>query len=189
MHEGKQTPVDIRQDQADRIDNQLDVLSKSFLGVTLSCARCHDHKFDAISTRDYYALYGVLGSSRYAQRAIDAPEKLATSMARLRALKQDIRAALGEVWIGEAERAKDYLAAANEVSHGAQAGTVAKASQLNADQLERWVRALAEVGKTRPPDKSTSPRRTSAGCRRRYCNTARRPGYGRRSIARRGPDR
>ncbi|GIT77946.1 MAG: hypothetical protein Ct9H300mP32_3280 [Verrucomicrobiota bacterium] len=35
--------------------NQIDVYSKAFLGMTLGCARCHDHKFDAISTRDYYA--------------------------------------------------------------------------------------------------------------------------------------
>ena len=64
MQEGKQTPVDIRQDQADRIDNQLDVVGKAFLGQTIACARCHDHKFDAISTRDYYALAGYLRSSR-----------------------------------------------------------------------------------------------------------------------------
>ena len=52
MYEGKQTPVDIRQYQADCIDNQLDVLGKAFLGQTIACARCHDHKFDAIATRD-----------------------------------------------------------------------------------------------------------------------------------------
>ncbi len=60
MGEGKQTPVDIRQEQADRIDNQIDVLGKAFLAQTIACARCHDHKFDAISTRDYYALAGYL---------------------------------------------------------------------------------------------------------------------------------
>src|SRR5262245_59003694 len=48
------SPVDIRQDQADRFDNRIDVLGKAFLGLTVACARCHDHKFDAIGTRDYY---------------------------------------------------------------------------------------------------------------------------------------
>ena len=155
------SPVDVRLHQAELIDNQLDVLSKTFLGVTLSCARCHDHKFDAISTRDYYALYGVLGSSRYAQRAIDAPEKLAASVTRLRALKKDIRAALATVWLGEAERAHDYLAAADEVSRGTPAGTVAKDSQLNADKLERWIRARAEVEKARPAGQAIGPSRTN----------------------------
>ncbi len=61
------SPVDVRQDQADRFDNRIDVLTKTFLGLTVSCARCHDHKFDAISTRDYYGLYSMLESSSYRQ--------------------------------------------------------------------------------------------------------------------------
>src|SRR5262249_7004407 len=65
MGEGRQTPVDIRQEEADRIDGQIDVLTKALLGQTVACARCHDHKFDAISTRDYYALAGYLKSARY----------------------------------------------------------------------------------------------------------------------------
>jgi hypothetical protein len=59
------SPVDIRKDECDRIDNMLDVFSKTFLGVTVACARCHDHKFDAISQRDYYSLAGYLQSSSY----------------------------------------------------------------------------------------------------------------------------
>ncbi len=60
LGEGIHSPVDLLDDEAMRIDNQVDVLSKTFLGLTVACARCHDHKFDAISTRDYYALYGYL---------------------------------------------------------------------------------------------------------------------------------
>jgi hypothetical protein len=65
LGEGKHSPVDIRAEGAERIDNQIDVLSKTFLGLTVSCARCHDHKFDAITTKDYYALAGYLRSSRF----------------------------------------------------------------------------------------------------------------------------
>ena len=65
------SPVDVRQDEADRIDNRIDVLGKAFLGLTIACARCHDHKFDAISARDYYALYGILESSHYRQARFD----------------------------------------------------------------------------------------------------------------------
>lgn len=61
------SPVDVRQDQADRFDNRIDVLTKTFLGLTVSCARCHDHKFDAISIKDYYGLYSMLESSSYRQ--------------------------------------------------------------------------------------------------------------------------
>jgi len=48
----------------DVVDEQLDVIGKAFLGQTIGCARCHDHKFDPIPTRDYYALAGILKSSK-----------------------------------------------------------------------------------------------------------------------------
>ena len=60
-------PVDIAQDEADRMDNCIDTFGKAFLGLALGCARCHDHKFDAISNEDYYALTGMLMSSSYRQ--------------------------------------------------------------------------------------------------------------------------
>ncbi len=47
----------------DIIDDRIDVTMRGFQGLTTSCARCHDHKFDPISTKDYYALYGVFASS------------------------------------------------------------------------------------------------------------------------------
>jgi hypothetical protein len=59
------SPVDTRKDETDRLDNMVDVATKTFLGMTVACARCHDHKFDAISTQDYYALFGFLRSSHY----------------------------------------------------------------------------------------------------------------------------
>jgi len=47
------------------IDDTIDNVGKAFLGLSVSCARCHDHKFDPIPQRDYYALYGIFNSSRY----------------------------------------------------------------------------------------------------------------------------
>ncbi len=47
------------------IEDTLDNIGRSFLGLSLSCARCHDHKFDPVTNRDYYALYGILASTRY----------------------------------------------------------------------------------------------------------------------------
>ena len=46
----------------DVIDDQIDTVTRGFLGLTASCARCHDHKFDPIPTADYYSLYGVFAS-------------------------------------------------------------------------------------------------------------------------------
>lgn len=48
----------------DIVDEQLDLIGKVFLGMTIGCARCHDHKFDPIPTRDYYALAGILRSTK-----------------------------------------------------------------------------------------------------------------------------
>lgn len=49
--------------QADIVDEQIDTFGKTFLGLTIACARCHDHKFDPIPTKDYYALAGIFHSS------------------------------------------------------------------------------------------------------------------------------
>lgn len=47
----------------DLIDDQIEVTTRAFLALSVSCARCHDHKFDPIPTKDYYALAGIFGSS------------------------------------------------------------------------------------------------------------------------------
>jgi hypothetical protein len=91
LGESKHSPVDVRQDEADRIDNQIDVFGKTFLGLTIACARCHDHKFDPISTKDYYALAGYLESSRYQQAFIDPPEALENTISQLKQLQGDRR--------------------------------------------------------------------------------------------------
>ena len=49
--------------QPDIIDDRIDVMCRTFMGLTVTCARCHDHKFDPIPTKDYYSLYGVFASS------------------------------------------------------------------------------------------------------------------------------
>ena len=47
------------------IEDTIDNVGRTMMGLTISCARCHDHKFDPISTRDYYGLYGIFESTRY----------------------------------------------------------------------------------------------------------------------------
>ncbi|HRK22073.1 MAG TPA: DUF1549 domain-containing protein, partial [Fimbriimonadaceae bacterium] len=50
--------------ELDVIDEQVDTLSKAYLGLTVACARCHDHKFDPISAKDYYAMAGIFKSTK-----------------------------------------------------------------------------------------------------------------------------
>ncbi len=96
LGEGTHSPVDVREEEMRRIDNQLDVFSKTFLGLTVACARCHDHKFDPITSQDYYALAGYLRSSRHQQGFIDPPERIGRFVKGLSAVKDDIAGILGE---------------------------------------------------------------------------------------------
>ena len=59
--------------QNDVINDRIDVTTKAFMGLTASCARCHDHKFDPIPTKDYYSLYGIFASSTQPARIADLP--------------------------------------------------------------------------------------------------------------------
>ncbi len=91
MGEAKHSPVDSRADQADRIDNQIDVFGKAFLGMTIACARCHDHKFDAISTKDYYALAGFLQSARPDRAFLDSVQQRQRALEPLRKTRAAIQ--------------------------------------------------------------------------------------------------
>jgi len=69
--------TDSAKSRADQVDNQIDVMSKTFQGLTVACARCHNHKFDPIPTADYYALAGVMHSTELREAVIDSPERTA----------------------------------------------------------------------------------------------------------------
>jgi cytochrome c553 len=86
LGEAIHAPVDSRADQATRLENQVDVLSKAFLGLTVACARCHDHKFDAISTKDYYALAGIAASSHQQVAYLDPHGEYAAAFSQLQDL-------------------------------------------------------------------------------------------------------
>jgi hypothetical protein len=55
---------DVAQFKADVVDEQIDITTRAFMGLTVSCARCHDHKFDPIPTQDYYAIAGIFHSTK-----------------------------------------------------------------------------------------------------------------------------
>ena len=96
----------------DVADNQIDTLTKAFQATTVSCARCHDHKLDAVTTKDYYALLGILQSSRQVTHTIDADAVNAEKKQRLLDLKTRIRTQLGALWGEEVQQVGRFLLAA-----------------------------------------------------------------------------
>ncbi len=132
--EFNQTPVDVKGEEVIVVDNQIDALSKAFLGLTVSCARCHDHKFDPISQHDFHGLYSILASTRTSVRVLDPPEKLHARDVELVKLKTEIRAALVTIWQRQIALWPRAIAAARED------GEPAKELQ---SEITRWRAAFA----------------------------------------------
>jgi len=92
-------PTDALDERVRFTDDQINAFTKAFLGLTVSCARCHDHKFDAISQADYYALFGVLNSCRPGRTTIDLPQHQDRHRAELAGLKTDIKNEVINLWL------------------------------------------------------------------------------------------
>jgi hypothetical protein len=85
------------------IENAVDTISKAFLATTVACARCHDHKLDAIAQKDYYALAGIFMSSRWVCRVADGHEDNAAPRQEIARIKAELHKALAKTWRGELE--------------------------------------------------------------------------------------
>ena len=92
-------PTDALDEHVRFTDDQIDAVTKTFLGLTVSCARCHHHKFDAISQDDYYALFGILSNGRPAQKVIDDPSIINEHNHKLTTLKQNIKNEFVQSWM------------------------------------------------------------------------------------------
>ena len=109
LGEGKHSPVDTRIEELDRNDIIIDVTSKAFQGLTVSCARCHDHKFDPIPTTDYYALYGIIKSSRYTTRTANNTTARKEQVASLKQVNQEIRAGIADAWLEDIDPTDTFV--------------------------------------------------------------------------------
>ncbi|MDP4610708.1 MAG: PSD1 and planctomycete cytochrome C domain-containing protein [Opitutales bacterium] len=169
LTDGQHGPPDLHEDEARIFSGMIDATSKAFLGMTVACARCHDHKFDAITTGDYYSWYGMLRSSRldvsntvaeakqllpqsklkqgkpavYAAAMADAAVDIANMSEYALATRKISESAefqkLKNTW---AEQAKDRKAPAPKLDKDVVAVIQEEASQrkLDATVLESWLR-------------------------------------------------
>ena len=140
---------------ADELDDRIDTLTRGFLGLTVSCARCHDHKFDPIPTQDYYSIAGIFSSSRLHDAPLCKPEDIQAyndGQTRLKdtdnAVKKyladqketaaqskvgDISNYMNAVWLFQAAKANGQNLNTN---------ALAKSSMVNEYLLKRWINFL-----------------------------------------------
>lgn len=168
---------DPKKKEMDIVDEQLDTLGKAFLGLTLGCARCHDHKFDPLPAIDYYSLAGILKSTKtmatlgvvanWNENALETKEEEVARLAFEQSLKEvDNRlsrrkkAATDEGLDLERARAGEYVLAAKEFVHWAddinrplmkgRADQLAEKRGLDRFLLNQWVGYLGRRGRSGP---------------------------------------
>jgi mono/diheme cytochrome c family protein len=138
-------------ERADEWHDKVDVTSKAFLGLTVGCARCHDHKYDAIYTRDYYQMASIYASSRYKayptvpKAVVDAYEKEAKILKKKNAELEKFLDNASELYAKMLfAQTESYMTAAWKVGSQKQAtvASAAEESKLDPELLERWVRFL-----------------------------------------------
>ena len=136
------------------VNNKIDALSKSFLALTVACARCHDHKLEAVAQRDYYALAAMLTTPHWTARAVDAPSKHATQIEKLKQLRSEIRMELAKRWEAVTITPEALKASLGDLSKAkAVLGDVAypllKLAQREADAPTAWTELQTEWRTTR----------------------------------------
>jgi hypothetical protein len=147
----------------DILDDRIDVVARGLLGLTVTCARCHDHKFDPIPQKDYYSLYGVFASSVEPTvpplfeepPRTEAYEKFDRELkAREQKLADFIRAQHDAVVGGARTRAAEYLLAVHARKDQPSADDfmlLADGNDLNPTMIIRWQAYLARTRKQPHP--------------------------------------
>ncbi|MEO7678702.1 MAG: PSD1 and planctomycete cytochrome C domain-containing protein [Verrucomicrobiota bacterium] len=139
----------------DITDDRIDVVTRGTMALTVACARCHDHKFDPIPTKDYYSLYGIFASSHEPEEkpflGFSPPEKLhaeylAEKTKRDGAVKSFREQKSADILSTLRLRSGEFLLAAFETQQLAdksKAETLARERKLDPGVVQRWVSSLA----------------------------------------------
>jgi len=147
------------QGRADERNERIDAVTRGLLGLTVACARCHDHKYDPISQKDYYALAGVFASSTYKEYPLVSDTQVAAWRQKEQQLL-DLQEQVEEFTKVESQQlasvlaaqTSQYMVAAWKVAGKPKATTDESAEQSHVDPelLERWVKFLAQPPKFYP---------------------------------------
>ena len=165
------TQQDVVKLKYDVADEQIDTTSKAFMALTISCARCHDHKFDPISTKDYYSLAAIFASIKNFEELDpsttrskvhleplvpnDVHQRYKEHQERIQVVRQKIRsitelAMLQHIIMQQGPGLADYMVAAHEVyKKGADSAKVAADRRLDCEVLQAWFEYLKPGGDLR----------------------------------------
>ncbi|MBI4326953.1 MAG: PSD1 domain-containing protein [Chloroflexi bacterium] len=149
--------------QHDIIDDRIDVVSRGMMGLTVACARCHDHKYDPIPSKDYYSLYGIFAScSEPAEKPLLGDEArpaayaeyLAERAKRTQELRQFEETKQTEALATLRQQTGEYLLAAydtRQLADQSKAEGLARERKLDAGVVRRWIQSLEKWGRQPHP--------------------------------------
>jgi mono/diheme cytochrome c family protein len=127
--------------QQEKIDDKIDVVSRGLMGLTVSCARCHNHKFDPIPTQDYYSFYTIFSNSREPKKLplLDPKADLAAWEAEVKAEEQKVEAEIAKLREARYPKLKELYRTAPEVAKCLR--SVYEARELkNEGELQKFAR-------------------------------------------------
>src|SRR5262249_43750221 len=136
-------------ERADEWNDKVDTTTKAFLGLTVGCARCHDHKYDPIPTKDYYRLVSVFASTKYHAYPLVPKSVVDDYEAKKKELEEkekfqkqyldDLARIYAETMLVQTEK---YMVGVYRVKTQKKAtvANIAEEYKLDADLLEKWVR-------------------------------------------------
>jgi len=147
----------------DIIDDRIDVVTRGTMGLTVACARCHDHKYDPIPTKDYYSLYGVFDNSHEPNDkpllGVTPPEKIYQEYLAEKKRRQDEldnfrQSETGKQLAEARKKSAEYLLAAHDAKdrvRGEETDKLAKNRKLEPVVLHRWLTSLDGWAKSAHP--------------------------------------
>jgi len=128
-------------------NDQLDVTTKVFLGLTVGCAQCHDHKYDPIPTKDYYSVLGVFRSTRTVEHALVEKEAVDRYKAQKKKV-DDLKEILADYLADQTKQLTDLLA--RDTARYLLGAWSKDGEGLDSETLDRWKTYLADENKEHP---------------------------------------
>ncbi len=127
-------------------DDRVDVTSRGFLGLTVACATCHDHKFDPIPAKDYYSLLGIFRATEYHEVPL-APEPVVAAFQKHKKQVDDQEKAIQDFLNNQSTQLSEILAAKTARYLKAAEKGVESEEGLDKETLERWAKYLKKPQK------------------------------------------